>query len=107
MANIALLSTAHIHTKSFLENITKATDGRRAYAIWDDVVERGQRYARDFNTTFEPNIKKLLRDQNVDGFLTPAELKADLDAILDSVAIMEAAYASAKSGKWVKVKPLA
>ncbi len=41
MTNIAILSTAHIHTKSFIENLVKATDGRKAYAIWDDVADRG------------------------------------------------------------------
>jgi predicted dehydrogenase len=73
MPNIAILSTAHIHTKGFLDNLTKATDGRRAYAIWDDVADRGQRYATQFNTRFEPKLSRLLRDKNVDGFLICAE----------------------------------
>lgn len=71
--NIAVLSTAHIHTKGFLDNIAKATDGRQVYAIWDDVAERGQRYASDYKTTFISNLGKLLRDKNVDGFLICAE----------------------------------
>jgi predicted dehydrogenase len=71
--NIAILSTAHIHTKGFLDNITKATDGRQVYAIWDDVPDRGQRYATEYKTTFIPNLGKLLRDKNVDGFLICAE----------------------------------
>ena len=50
--NIAILSTAHIHTKSFLENLQKGADGRVAYAIWDDVAERGQRYATSSGATF-------------------------------------------------------
>jgi predicted dehydrogenase len=73
MARIAVLSTAHIHTKSFLDNISKATDGRQAYAIWDDVPDRGRRYAADYKTTFIPSLNKLLRDRNVDGFLICAE----------------------------------
>ncbi len=37
------------------------------------------------------------------GELTAAELQSDLTACLDSVAIMEACYASAKSGRWTRV----
>ncbi len=71
--NIALLSTAHIHTKGFLDNIRKSDDGRKAYAIWDDNAARGRRYAADFDSTFVPDLKQLLRDENVDGFLICAE----------------------------------
>ena len=36
MINIAFLSTAHVHTKGFLEVIAQATDGRTAYVeAWD------------------------------------------------------------------------
>ena len=64
---IAILSTAHIHTRSFVENLTKATDGRRALVIWDDVVDRGRRYAEQCGATFEPDIKRVIRDRRVDG----------------------------------------
>jgi len=37
------------------------------------------------------------------GELTPAELQSDLTACLDSVAIMEACYVSAKSGRWTRI----
>jgi predicted dehydrogenase len=73
MPNIAVLSTAHIHTKSFLENLAKGADGRRAYAIWDDVPDRGRRYASQYGAKFEPRLGKLLRDKAVDGFLICAE----------------------------------
>ena len=73
MPNIAVLSTAHIHTKGFLENLAKGADGRRAYAIWDDVPDRGRRYAEQFGAKFVPRLGKLLRDKAVDGFLICAE----------------------------------
>lgn len=73
MSNIAFLSTAHIHTKGFLENIAKATDGRKAYAIWDDVAERGQRYATTFGSKFVGDLDALLRDPIVAGFVISAE----------------------------------
>ena len=73
MANIAILSTAHIHTRSFIENLTKATDGRRALVIWDDVADRGRRYAEQCGAEFEPDLKRVIRDRRVDGFLICAE----------------------------------
>ena len=68
-ANIAILSTAHIHTRSFLENIRDAQDDRAAPVIWDDVVDRGQRYATEFGSRFEPNLEAVLHDPSIDGFL--------------------------------------
>lgn len=70
---IAILSTAHIHTDSFLKNITEATDGRSVHAIWDDVVERGQGYAAKYKAPFQPDLDALLADPEVDGFIICAE----------------------------------
>ena len=73
ITRIAVLSTAHIHTRAFLDNIIKGTDGRLVYAIWDDVPDRGRRYATEYKTNYIPNLNKLLADTNVDGFLICAE----------------------------------
>lgn len=73
MTKIAFLSTAHIHTKSFIENIAKGTDGRQVYAIWDDVADRGRRYADGCQAKFEPDLDALLRDSQVDAFAICAE----------------------------------
>lgn len=70
---LALLSTAHIHTRSFLNEIAKAADGRTAHAIWDSVPERGRRYAAEFKTKYVPSLASLLRDPAVDGFIICAE----------------------------------
>lgn len=71
--NIAILSTAHIHTKGFIDNLKKGGDGRVAYAIWDDVAERGKRYAEGCGATFVADLATLLKDPNVHGFLICAE----------------------------------
>lgn len=73
MPNIAVLSTAHIHTKDFLANLARGDGGRKAYAIWDDVHDRGQRFAQQFGAKFEPKLGKLLRDPSVDGFMICSE----------------------------------
>jgi predicted dehydrogenase len=71
--NIAIVSTAHIHTKGFLDNLAKGEDGRVPYAVWDSVVERGQRYAEKYKTKFVANLADLLKDPNVHGFVICAE----------------------------------
>jgi len=71
--NLALLSTAHIHTRDFLKNIAEATDGRKAAAIWDDVPDRGRRYAESCGARFEPDLDALIGAADLDGFLICAE----------------------------------
>lgn len=73
MIRLAFLSTAHIHTRGFLDNIARATDGRQAYAIWDDMPERGQRYAAVAGARFVARLEDLVADPAVDGFLICAE----------------------------------
>ena len=73
MPNIAFVSTAHIHTRGYLEYIAKATDGPTAYAIWDDIPDRGRRYATNFQSKFVADLDVLLRDPEVDGFVIAAE----------------------------------
>ncbi len=71
--NLALISTAHIHTREFISNITAGTDGRRVHVIWDDLSERGQRYADDCGARFVPDLAAVLADPTVDGFIICAE----------------------------------
>jgi hypothetical protein len=73
MTSIAMLSTAHIHARQFLRNVAEGSDGRRIHALWDDLPERGQRYAAEFKARFEPDIAELLRDPAVDAFTVAAE----------------------------------
>lgn len=71
--NIAFVSTAHIHTRSFIENILKSSDGRKVYGVWDDVEERGRRYAESADASFVRDLDSLVRDSKVDGFIICAE----------------------------------
>lgn len=73
MARIAVISAAHLHTRGYLENLTRSGDGRSVVAIWDSVADRGRRMAGDFATPFVSNLEKLLADPDVDGFLVCAE----------------------------------
>jgi len=71
--NIAFVSTAHIHTKGFIEHILKATDGRKVAAVWDDVKERGEKYAAMAKAPFIADLSKLIVDPAIDGFIICAE----------------------------------
>lgn len=73
MPRIAFLSTAHIHTKGFIENFLKSNDGRRVAAVWDDVVDRGQRYAQMAGAPYVAALDEVLGDGAIDGFVICAE----------------------------------
>lgn len=73
MAKIAILSTAHIHTKSFIESILAGADGRQVAAIWDDVPERGRKYAALAQAPFVDCLDRVIADPQVDGFIICAE----------------------------------
>jgi len=72
-ANLAFVSTAHIHTKGFIENVLQAGDGRRVAAVWDDVPERGRRYAAMAGAPFAESLDAVVGDAAVDGFVICAE----------------------------------
>ena len=72
-ARLAFVSTAHIHTKSFIENVLTAGDGRSVAAVWDDVADRGRRYAEMAGAPFVEDLDRVVADPGVDGFVICAE----------------------------------
>ncbi len=72
MINLALLSTAHIHTQSFLKDIA-ARDDCRTVAIWDDVADRGKRYADEYGAEFVAGLDAAVGRGDVHGFIICAE----------------------------------
>lgn len=68
-AKIAFLSTAHIHTKSFIEDLASDSLDATVYTIWDDNPERGQKVAASCGATFVADLDALLADDAVDGFV--------------------------------------
>jgi predicted dehydrogenase len=73
MPRIAFLSTAHVHTKGFIDAILKASDGRKVAAVWDDIPDRGRRYAALAGAAFVPDIDAVLADPSIDGFIVASE----------------------------------
>ncbi|NKB69315.1 MAG: hypothetical protein GKR89_19770 [Candidatus Latescibacteria bacterium] len=72
MNSIAFLSTAHIHTKGFLDAIAQRDDCQVA-ALWDDTAARGQRYADQYDTQWTDDLAGLVGRDDVDGFIVCAE----------------------------------
>ena len=67
MVRIGLLSAAHVHTKGFLKNIAD-NDDRNVTVIYDDVADRGQRYAADSGAEYSGDLEATLAREDVDGF---------------------------------------
>ena len=88
MVNLGFLSAAHIHAKGFLENIA-ALDTCQVVSLWDDVVDRGQRYADEYNTEYEGDLAKITSRQDIDGFIICSENTRHLP-------LLEAAIATGK-----------
>ena len=73
MPRIAVVSTAHIHSRQFLKDIAALTTAGRPHIIWDSSAERGRKYADENHCPFAPDLDAVLADRDVDGFLICAE----------------------------------
>lgn len=72
MANLALLSAAHVHTKGFLKNIADHDD-RDLVAVYDDIADRGQRFADDNGAQYSGDLAATIARDDVDGFIICSE----------------------------------
>ena len=72
MPNIAFLSTAHSHSKSFLADVA-AKEDCRLVAIWDDMAPRGQGFAAQYGADYTDELAAVIGRDDVDGFIICAE----------------------------------
>ena len=72
MIRLAFLSTAHIHTKGFLERVA-ALDGVQCAAVWDHDEPRGRGYAESARAAFVDDLDAVVQDNTLDGFVVCAE----------------------------------
>ncbi|MBN2582370.1 MAG: Gfo/Idh/MocA family oxidoreductase [Planctomycetes bacterium] len=73
MPRIAVISTAHIHSKQFLKDIAALTSAGHPELIWDANEERGRQRAAENNCRFVADLGKAAADPQVDGFVICAE----------------------------------
>lgn len=72
MPNIALLSAAHTHTRGFLKAIAEK-DNTTLVALWDDVEDRGRRFAAESGAEYSADLGATVARRDVDGFIICAE----------------------------------
>jgi predicted dehydrogenase len=72
MTNLAFLSTAHTHTKSFLKAIDEK-ENCRVVAIWDDMASRGQGFAAAHGADYSGDLDAVAARDDVDGFIICSE----------------------------------
>jgi predicted dehydrogenase len=86
LANLALLSAAHVHTKGFLRNIAEHDD-RNLVAIYDDVTDRGQRFADENGAEFTADLAAVLARDDVDGFIICSENTRHLELLQATIPV--------------------
>ncbi len=69
MKTLGFVSTAHIHFKSFADEISSSGGATRIGAIWDDDEDRGRRNAMRCNAEFVPDLADLTVREGLDGFV--------------------------------------
>ena len=72
MYRLAILSAAHGHTQGYLKAINDREDVGPA-VIWDDVEERGRRFANEFKGEFCGDLDRTLNREDIDGFIICSE----------------------------------
>jgi len=68
-----MISTAHIHSKSFLKDITEMSSISRPHVIWDENVDRGSKYAEQHNCPFQGDLDAVISDGQIDAFVICCE----------------------------------
>lgn len=86
MTSLALLSAAHVHTKGFLKNIAD-NDDRDVVVIYDDVADRGQRFAAENDADYSGDLNAVLTRDDVDGFIICAENTRHLPLLKAAVPV--------------------
>jgi predicted dehydrogenase len=88
---IAVLSTAHIHTRQLLEQVQNTLDCA-VCAIWDDNVERGEKYADEFQAKFHANLDDLLARKSISAFVIAAENSLHLSLLEKTIPLGKSIY---------------
>lgn len=73
MPRIAVISTAHIHSKGFMKSLCDLTQTGRPHCIWDANASRGRKAATDNGCPYVADLDAVVADEAVEGFLVCAE----------------------------------
>ena len=59
MLKVAMLSKWHVHAPEYARRLSEMDDVQLT-CVWDEIPERGQAWAKELGTAFEPDLDKLL-----------------------------------------------
>ncbi|NLM55671.1 MAG: Gfo/Idh/MocA family oxidoreductase [Firmicutes bacterium] len=65
MLKFAMLSAWHVHAEGYAQEINAHPETVVAL-VWDDDPVRGEEFARKLGVPFEPDLKKVLQDEEID-----------------------------------------
>ncbi len=65
--NIAMISAWHVHAGSYANAIRE--NGETVYAVWDEIPERGRKWAEELGAKYYVSYDELLADPAIDGIV--------------------------------------
>lgn len=82
--NIAVISYWHVHAEGYSKEILAKTDSLIT-AVWDEDMERGRKYADQFNAKFYTDYDELLSDETIDGVIITSPTSEHKELILKAI----------------------
>lgn len=79
MINVALLSKWHVHADDYASQANQ-NEYLTITVVWDEIVERGEKWAEKLGVRFEDNLMKVLEDPEIDAVIvdTPTNLHKEI-----------------------------
>ena len=71
MLKVAMLSGWHVHAKGYANTVNSFPDAK-VTVVWDEEPARGRAWAAELSVPFEPDLKKCVARDDVDGVVVDA-----------------------------------
>ncbi|WP_026564225.1 Gfo/Idh/MocA family protein [Bacillus sp. UNC41MFS5] len=77
--NVALLSKWHVHADDYARQ-AKNNENITIKVVWDEIAERGNKWAKELGVPFEKDLVKVLEDPEIDAVIvdTPTNLHKEI-----------------------------
>jgi predicted dehydrogenase len=82
--NIAIISYWHVHAEGYSKEILEKTNSKIT-AIWDENIERGTKYADQFDVKYYQEYEELLSDNSIEGVVITAATSNHTELILKAI----------------------
>src|SRR5690606_21017746 len=81
MVNVAMLSFWHVHAPGYAREV-QDNPNARITVVWDEDPARGREWAEKLGVPFEPDLKKAVSRDDVDGVVVDAPTNMHTEVIL-------------------------